>query len=97
MTKIIQLPKKIRCQQIEFSTPHEQAEQYWNFFLKTELGSIFQIIPWDALCKQFRPKRNESRGNKPEFELQGKIALQFLKSYSGLSDEPRTCGGKDLK
>jgi len=87
MAKIIKLPKKIRCQQIEFSTPHEQAEQYWNSFLKTELGGIYQIIPWDSLCKHFRPNRKESRGKKPEFELQGKIALQFLKSHSGLSDE----------
>jgi len=87
MAKIIKLPKKIRCQQIEFSTPHEQAEQYWNFFLTTELGGIYQIIPWDALCQQFRPKRQESRGKKSEFELQGKIALQFLKAYDGLSDE----------
>jgi hypothetical protein len=87
MTKIIKLPNKIRCQQIEFSTPHEQAEQYWDFFLTTELGGIYQSIPWDALCNHFRPKRKESRGKKPEFELQGKIALQFLKSHSGLSDE----------
>ena len=39
------------------------------------------------MCKNFRLKRQESRGKKPEFELQGKIALQFLKAYSGLSDE----------
>jgi len=87
MTKIIQLPKKIRCREIEFSTPHEQAEQYWNYFLTTELGAIFQVIPWAELCKQFQPKSYDRRGRKPEFELQGKIALQFLKSYSGLGDE----------
>jgi len=87
MAKIIKLPKKIRCQQIEFSTPHAQAEQYWDYFLTTEIGKMYQVIPWDALCKHFRPKRQEKRGKKPEFELQGKIALQFLKSHSGLSDE----------
>jgi hypothetical protein len=87
MAKIIKLPKKIQCQQIEFSTPHSQAEQYWNNFLTTELGKMYQVIPWDALCQHFRPNHHERRGKKPEFELQGKIALQFLKSYSGLSDE----------
>ncbi|MFA4853463.1 MAG: transposase [Bacteroidales bacterium] len=87
MAKIIKLPNKIRCQEIEFSTPHAQAEQYWNFFLTTELGGIYQVIPWEALCKHFRPERQENRGKKPEFELQGKIALQFLKPHSGLSDE----------
>ena len=97
MTKIIKLPKKIQCQQIEFSTPHSQAEQYWNNFLTTELGKMYQVIPWDALCQHFRPNHHERRGKKPEFELQGKIALQFLKSYSGLSDEPRTCGGKVIE
>lgn len=87
MTKLNQLPKKIQLQEIEFSTPHEQAEQYWNFFLTTELGNIYQVIPWASLRKQFRPKRQEKRGKKSEFDLQGKIALQFLKSYSGVSDE----------
>lgn len=87
MAKLDQLPNKIRCRQIEFSTPHEQAEQYWDFFLKTELGGIYQVIPWASLCKHFHPQRQEHRGKKPEFELQGKIALQFLKSYSGVSDE----------
>ncbi|NTW34043.1 MAG: DDE transposase [Bacteroidetes bacterium] len=87
MAKLIQLPKKIQCRQIEFSTPHEQAEQYWNYFLTTELGTIFQIIPWAELCKQFQSKYRDRRGKKPEFELQGKIALQFLKSFSGLGDE----------
>lgn len=87
MAKLIQLPKKLQCRQIEFSTPSEQSEQYWNYFLTTELGTIFQIIPWAELCKQFQPTYRDKRGKKPEFELQGKIALQFLKSYSGLSDE----------
>jgi len=87
MTKIIQLPKKLRCQQIEFSTPHEQAKQYWDHFLTTELGNLYQILPWDSLCENFRPKGQDRRGKKPEFELQGKIALQFLKAYSGVSDE----------
>ena len=87
MTKVKQLPHKILSQQIKFSTPHDVAEEYWNHFLTTELGAIYQSIPWKELCKQFRPKRFERRGKKPEFTLQGKIALQFLKSYSGLSDE----------
>ena len=87
MAKIRQLPNKILSQQIEFLTPHEQAEKYWDNFLTTELGALYQIIPWEDICKQFRCKRYEKRGQKPAFELQGKIALQFLKSHSGLSDE----------
>jgi hypothetical protein len=87
MTKIIKLPNRIRCQEIEFSTPHSQAEQYWNHFLTTELGEIYQIIPWEAMSKQFCPRRQKSRGKKPEFELQGKLDLQFLKSHSGLRDD----------
>lgn len=87
MSKVKQLPHKILSGGIEFSTPHHQAEEYWNHFLTTELGKIYQIIPWKELSKQFYPRRPEKRGKKPEFSLQGKIALQFLKSYSGLSDE----------
>ena len=87
MTKVRHLPNKIRSQELEFSTPHQQAEQYWDYFLTTELGGLYQAIPWTELSKHFRAKGQEQRGQKPAFELQGKIALQFLKSYSGLSDE----------
>ncbi|MBI3719478.1 MAG: transposase [Sphingobacteriales bacterium] len=85
MTKIRQLPYKIRSLEIEFSTPHQQAEQYWDYFLSTELGQLFQSIPWDELCGQFQHRR-DSRGKKGSFETRGKLALQFLKHYSQLSD-----------
>lgn len=87
MAKIRQLPKKIRCQQIEFSTPHQHAEAHWDRFINSELGSIYQAVPWKDLCKLFRLNKRETRGQKPEFELQGKIAMQFLKAKSGLSDK----------
>ena len=87
MTKLRQLPHKILTQEIEFSTPHNQANHYWDHFLTTELGVIYQSIPWKELANHFRPKRHDKRGQKPEFDLQGKIALQFLKCYSGLSDK----------
>lgn len=87
MAKIRQLPKKILCQEIEFSTPHQQAEAHWDRFINSELGGIYQVIPWRDLCKLFRIKKRETRGQKPEFDLQGKIALQFLKAKSGFSDK----------
>lgn len=87
MAKIRQLPNKIRCLQLEFSTPHQQAKAYWDSFINSEIGTIYQAIPWQELCKQFRPLINEKRGKKPEFAMQGKIALQFLKAKSGLSDK----------
>lgn len=87
MAKIRQLPNKILNQELEFLTPHGQAELYWNNFLNTELGSLYQIIPWKELCKQFYSTRYPKCGKKPEFELQGKLALQFLKSHGGLSDK----------
>jgi hypothetical protein len=86
MAKIYNLPYKIRCQQIEFLTPHQQAEQHWNYFLSTKLGQIYQSIPWENLSREFRVLR-DARGKKSVFDIQGKLALQFLKPYSAMSDE----------
>lgn len=55
-------------------------------FLASDLGKIYQAIPWSALVKAFG-LRSKPMGRKSYFSPQGKLALMFLKHYSGCSDK----------
>lgn len=58
-------------------------------FLSTDLGHLYQSIPFSSLvCKIPSPayERN-GRGRKPFLKVEGGIALMVLKHYTGLSDE----------
>lgn len=70
----------------------ELFEVYPNYqhqrFLLTDVGRLYQAIPFDELVKLIpAPKRQISgKGRKPWFDVKGGIALQILKSYLRLSD-----------
>lgn len=53
--------------------------------MKSELGKIYQAIPRERLIKSFYLKENR-KGRSSQFSPQGKLALMFLKAYSGQSD-----------
>jgi len=57
-------------------------------FLLTDVGQLYQAIPFDELVKLVpAPKRQLSgKGCKPWFDVKGGIGLQFLKSFLRLSD-----------
>lgn len=61
-------------------------EKYLKSFRKTELGQIHSSIPWQDLVRVFNLKEN-SKGPRSLFSPKGKIALMFLKNYSGSSDK----------
>lgn len=71
--------------EISFISPQKEFTLYWNSFLESELGKIYQSIPWLDLTKSFKLKENR-KGRSSQFNPQGKLALMFLKSYTGLSD-----------
>ena len=71
--------------EISFISPQQEFSLYWNSFLESELGKIYQAIPWDQLIKSLKLKEKR-KGRKSLFSPQGKLALMFLKSYSGMSD-----------
>ena len=58
-------------------------------FYKTDLGELYQAIPFTALASGIpKPKWAKSgRGRTPWFNVEGGIALQVLKHYTGLSDQ----------
>jgi len=70
---------------ISFNFSEYDFKRYWKSFLDSNLGSIYLSIPWDLLVKDLNI-RYKKTGRKSIFSPQGKLALMFLKSYTGLSD-----------
>lgn len=67
--------------------PHKQLLH--ERFLQTDVGQLYQAIPFEALAKQIpAPKRAISgKGCKPWFDVKGAIGLLILKHYLCCSDE----------
>ncbi len=65
--------------------PSQNFEVFKNRFYQSDLGKIYSAIPWDEMIKTFDIKE-EQEGRKFLFPPQGRLALMFLKNYSGLSD-----------
>ena len=67
--------------------PHQQLLH--ERFLQTDVGQLYQAIPFEALAKQIpAPKRAMSgKGCKPWFDVKGAIGLLILKHYLCCSDE----------
>jgi len=73
-------------QEINFISPKEEFSLYWKSFLQSELGMIYQAIPWSELAKSLKIRKSK-KGPDPLFSPQGMLALMFLKSYVGCSDK----------
>ena len=69
-------------------TEFDFLQNYYNSFAKSELGRIYAQLPIKELAAEFTSRVHKSpRGKKPLFSAEGEIALMFLKSYTGLSDD----------
>ncbi len=71
---------------IIFPNFDKDYQKHLNGFKQTRLGQIFASIPWGNLVRQFGLKKFR-KGPQSIFCPRGKIALMFLKNYSGLSDK----------
>ena len=71
---------------LNFNSKEQDFNLYWESFKKSRLGKVYEKIPWDDLVKVFGLREN-NKGRTSTFTPQGKVALQFLKSYTGLSDK----------
>ncbi len=63
-------------------------ELYYSMFEKSELGRIKKLIPLHEMAENFGLVRKSTRpklGRKSFFTPEGKVALMFLKMYTGLS------------
>jgi len=72
-------------QEINFLSPQKEFSLYWKSFLKSELGKVYQAIPWGDLIKSLRI-REYKKGPMRMFSPQGMLALMLLKSYVDCSD-----------
>jgi len=73
-------------QEISFISPEKEFSLYLKAFKESELGGIYQAIPWSDLVKELKIKEN-NKGPDLIFSRQGMLALMFLKSYVCCSDE----------
>ena len=71
---------------IIFPSFDNHFDRYVESFKATELGKIFNAIPWTKLAKQFGLEEHH-KGPQCIFSPRGKLALMFLKNYSCCSDE----------
>lgn len=78
--KISQFQKKLQLFSIE-----ENFQRVYERFLQSDLGKIYQAIPWDTLANAINIRSNK-KGPCSIFSPQGKLALMFLKNYSCCSD-----------
>ena len=69
-----------------FNSPQEHLNRYYQRFEQSDLGKIYGAIPWDDLVKSLGLKPAK-KGPLSIFSPKGKIALMFLKNYSGSSDK----------
>jgi hypothetical protein len=73
-------------QEINFNSPGKEFSLYLKSFNESELGGIYQSIPWNDIVRKLKIKENK-KGPDLIFSPQGMVALMFLKSYVECSDE----------
>jgi hypothetical protein len=71
--------------QFSFFSSEENYGAFYSRFLQSDLGKIYQALPWDDLVKAFGLQES-AKGTRMMFSPQGRIALMFLKHYVGCSD-----------
>ncbi len=64
----------------------QELEKQRELFLNSDLGKLYQAIPWQELAKTFKIE-NKRKGPLAFFPPAGKVALMFLKAYSQTSDK----------
>ena len=70
-------------------TEFDFAAKYRDGFAISELGRIRAQLPLSEMAASIKAKfpKRTPQGKKPMFSLEGELALMFLKSYTGLSDD----------
>ena len=70
-------------------TEFDFMQKYRESFAVSKLGRIYAQLPLKEMAEKIRshnPKRHP-QGNSPLFQPEGEVALMFLKSYTGQSDD----------
>ena len=72
--------------EISFLSPEKEFSLYLEAFKESQLGRIYEAIPWDIIVKKLKI-RESRKGPDLTFGPQGMVALMFLKSYLSCSDQ----------
>ena len=64
-------------------------QKYRESFAVSELGRIYAQLPLKELSEKIRSHfpKTHPQGNTPMFPPEGEVAMMFLKSYTGQSDD----------
>ena len=65
-------------QEINFISPQKEFSLYWKSFQASELGSIYQAIPWIELAKSFKNQR-EQKGSRSDIQSSGDACPDVFK------------------
>ena len=71
--------REIICKFIK-QNPENDFDTFYARFLKSDLGKIYQSIPWEEMIKTMKIKTYR-KGPKSIFSSKRKIALMFLKHW----------------
>lgn len=71
--------------ELKFPNLDKDFEVYQQSFLSSDLGKIYQSIPWQELVKALGLK-DALKGPQSTFSPRGKVGLMFLKHYAACSD-----------
>lgn len=71
---------------IELFQPDQFLTPKWYLFNNSELGRIYETIPWEQLADCL-PRENKGPGAPRWFSAKGMFGLMFLKAYLNISDE----------
>jgi len=72
--------------QKELFQPQQYLNPKWYNFKRTQLGKVYDTLPWDHLC-DLLPQENRGPGAPRWFCSRGMFGLMFLKAYLKISDE----------
>lgn len=73
-------------QQFSFFNINENFDSFYDQFLASDLGKIYQSFPFEELTKTFKIKEC-NKGAISHFSPKGKLGLMILKNYMGCSDK----------
>ena len=73
-------------QQFSFFNINENFDSFYDQFLATDLGKIYQNFTFEELTKTFKIKEC-NKGALSYFSPKGKLGLMILKNYRGCSDK----------
>jgi len=71
--------------EFSFLSSSENLDAFYTRFLESDLGKIYQALPWDSLVETFELIEKPT-GSKMLFSPKGRIGLMILKHYGCCSD-----------